>query len=110
MGRKKNYVIFQGDTRTIVADVSHLDAFATSIFSFSLRRENEESNDVDLDTGDANMGLEGTQLQILLDHATTDALTAGIYTYWIRQNNAGAYETLETGSIEIKSSQPSTIS
>ena len=109
MGRKKNYVISQGDTKTITAAVGHLTNWSTSIFSFSMKRETETSNSVDFTTSGPNMGLEGSELQISLDHATLDALTEGVYTYWIRQNDAGTYTTLETGNIEIKESQPSTI-
>jgi len=109
MGRKKNYVIHQGDTKTITADVSHLLNWSTNIYSFSMLRENGTSNDVDFTTAGANMGLESTVLQILLDHATTDALTEGVYNYWIRHNDAGTYVTLETGNIEIKATQPSAI-
>lgn len=110
MGRKKNYVIFQGDTKTLAAAVDHLSNWSTSTYSFSMKEATATANAVDFTTSGANMGLEGTDLQVLLDHDTTDALTPGVYTYWIRQNNAGTYNTLETGFIEIKESQPSAIS
>lgn len=109
MGRKNNYVIFQGDTKTITVPVSHLTNWSTNVYSFSMRRENTENNDVDFTTSGSNMSLEGTDLQILLDHDTTDALTEGVYLYWIRWKDGTTYRTGETGFIEIKASQPSTI-